>query len=140
MSDDDAPESRLTVLVYSDDHTTRAAVRRALGRRPAADLAEIEYIEVATEPAIIARADKGGIDLLVLDGEAVPAGGMGVCRQLKDEIFNCPPVLLLIARQQDAWLAHWSKADGVVSAPLDPFELANVAAGLLRRRVGLATG
>ena len=35
---------------------------------------------------------------LVLDGEAQPAGGMGMCRQLKDEIHRCPPVLVLIGR------------------------------------------
>lgn len=139
MSASDAPETT-TVVVYSDDHNTRAAVRRALGRRPAADLPLIEYVEVATEPALIARADKGGIDLFVLDGEAVPAGGMGVSRQLKDEIYNCPPVLLLVARTQDAWLGHWSRADAVVAEPFDPFVLAEAAAGLLRRRVGLPTG
>ena len=42
--------------------------------------------------------DKGGIDLAILDGEAVPAGGMGICRQLKDEIYQCPPVLVLTGR------------------------------------------
>ena len=77
-------------------------------------------------------ADKPGIDLLILDGEAAPAGGMGVCRQLKDEIFNCPPILVLIARPQDAWLAHWSKADTVVVAPVDPFELAHASCYLIR--------
>ncbi|MEI7780071.1 MAG: hypothetical protein WCJ42_11680 [Actinomycetes bacterium] len=135
----DAVETRLKVVVYSDNHQTRAIVKRALGRRVATDLSELDLVEVATEPALIALADKGGIDLLVLDGEAAPAGGLGVCRQLKDEIFNCPPVLVLIARSQDAWLAHWSKADAVVAAPYDPFEMALAAAELLRVRVGLTT-
>jgi DNA-binding response OmpR family regulator len=79
--------------------------------------------------------DSGTIDLAILDAEAAPAGGMGIARQLKDEIFNCPPVMLLIARPQDAWLATWSRADGVVQQPIDPVLIAEVAATLLRRRM-----
>ncbi|MFI5731380.1 hypothetical protein ACIA49_14755 [Kribbella sp. NPDC051587] len=125
-------ERPLKVLVYSDDRTTRESVRLALGKRPAADLPALEYVECATEPAVIKAMDKGGIDLAVLDGEAVPAGGLGIARQLKDEIFNCPPILVLTGRPQDAWLATWSRAEAAVSHPIDPVRLAEVTAGLLR--------
>lgn len=128
----------VTVLVYSDDANTRAKVTVGLGRRPAADLPRITYVECATEPAVIARLDAGGIDLCVLDGEATPAGGMGICRQLKDEIFQCPPVLVLTGRVQDNWLAAWSRADAVVPHPVDPVELADAAAALLRERLRLS--
>ena len=121
----------MKVLVYSDDSHTRAAVITALGRRPHPDLPEIDYVECATEPVVIATMDAGGVDLAILDGEAVPAGGMGICRQLKDEIYRCPPVLLLIGRREDAWLATWSRADAVVTYPLDPHALAAAAAALL---------
>jgi CheY-like chemotaxis protein len=125
----------LTVLVYSDDSTVRAAVRAALGRRPAPGLPQLQYVECATMPAVIHRMDAGGVDLAVLDGEAVPAGGMGICRQLKDEIYRCPPVLVLVGRPDDAWLATWSRADAVVAHPLDAVVLANTAADLLAARV-----
>ncbi|MET7281183.1 hypothetical protein ABZS29_23300 [Kribbella sp. NPDC005582] len=125
-------ERPLKVLVYSDDRTTRESVRLALGKRPAADLPTLEYVECATEPAVIKAMDKGGIDLAILDGEAVPAGGMGIARQLKDEIFNCPPVLVITGRPQDAWLATWSRAEAAVSHPIDPVRLAEVTAELLR--------
>ena len=46
-------------------------------------------------------------------------GGGGVCRQLKNEIFDCPPVLVLTGRAQDVWLAAWSLADAAVTQPLD---------------------
>jgi DNA-binding response OmpR family regulator len=128
-------ETTMKVLVYSDDVNTRAAVRLALGRRPAPELPRVEIFEVATEPAVIAAMDAGGIDVAVLDGEAVPAGGMGICRQLKDEIYNCPPVLVLIGRPQDGWLATWSRADAVVSHPLDPIAVADAVASLMRRRL-----
>ena len=138
--DESPPERGLTVLVYSDDRNTREAVRTALGRRPAADLPRVEYIECATEPAVIRAMDAGGIDLAVLDGEAVPAGGMGICRQLKEEIYQCPPVLVLTGRPQDGWLATWSRAEAAVSHPLDPVALAETAAALLRPRAALPSG
>ncbi|HZG04254.1 MAG TPA: hypothetical protein VE546_11885 [Streptomyces sp.] len=124
-----------TVLVYSDDANTREQVRLAAGRRPAADVPPVEYIECATLPAVLDALEEGGVDVCVLDGEAVPAGGMGVCRQIKDEIFDCPPVLLLIGRPQDAWLATWSRAEAAVAHPVDPVALADSLAGLLRRRL-----
>ncbi|MFE7130671.1 hypothetical protein ACFVIM_07425 [Streptomyces sp. NPDC057638] len=124
-----------TVLVYSDDANTREQVRLATGRRPAADVPPVEFIECATLPAVLARLEAGGVDVCVLDGETVPAGGMGVCRQIKDEIFNCPPVLLLIGRPQDAWLATWSRAEAAVTLPVEPVEFAEALAGLLRGRL-----
>ena len=123
------------VLVFSDDAAVRAQVRLALGRRPALDLPPVEVIEAATEPVVVSRLDSGGVDVVVLDGEATPAGGMGICRQLKDEIYNCPPVLVLIGRPQDGWLATWSRADAVVSHPLDPIAVATAVVDLLRQRL-----
>ena len=79
--------------------------------------------------------DAGEIDLAILDGEAVPAGGMGIAKQLKDEIYQCPPLLVLTGRPQDAWLATWSRADAAVPHPIDPIQLAEAVAGLLRSRV-----
>ncbi|MFF9864310.1 MULTISPECIES: response regulator transcription factor [unclassified Streptomyces] len=130
-------QSSATVLVYSDDASTREQVRLAAGRRPAADVPPVEYVECATLPAVLEHLDAGGIDVCVLDGEAVPAGGMGICRQIKDEVFRCPPVLLLIGRPQDAWLATWSRADAAVTLPVDPVELADALAGLLRSRLAV---
>ncbi|SEB75728.1 hypothetical protein [Streptomyces melanosporofaciens] len=126
-----------TVLVYSDDASTREQVRLAAGRRPAADVPPVEFLECATLPAVLTALEEGGIDVCVLDGETAPAGGMGVCRQIKDEIFQCPPVLLLIGRPQDAWLATWSRAEAAVTHPVDPVALADALAGLLRRRLSV---
>ncbi|MFE7842505.1 hypothetical protein ACFU53_42535 [Streptomyces sp. NPDC057474] len=127
-----------TVLVYSDDSNTREQVRLASGRRPAADVPPVEFLECATPAAVIKELDKGGIDVCVLDGEAVPMGGMGVCRQIKDEIFECPPVLVLIGRPQDAWLATWSRADAAVTLPVEPVEFASALASLLRKKQALS--
>ena len=112
---------------------TIAAARPGDEARP-----PLEFVECATQPAALGHLDTGTIDLAILDGEAVPAGGLGIARQLKDEIFRCPPVLVLIGRPQDAWLATWSRADGVVSYPLDPIDVASAVADLMRRRLAAA--
>ena len=129
-----SPQPRLKVLVYSDDATVRQQVILALGRRPHPDLPECTYIEVATEAVVLQNMDAGHVDLAILDGEAVPAGGMGIAKQLKDEIYRCPPLLVLTGRPQDAWLATWSRADAAVPHPLDPIRLAEAVVGLLRPR------
>jgi len=135
VSQTQSDRKTLKVLVYSDDVNTRKQVILALGRRPHPDLPEVEYVEVATEPVVIQNMDAGGIDLAILDGEAVPAGGMGIAKQLKDEIYDCPPILVLTGRPQDAWLATWSRAEAAVPHPLDPIALAEAAVQLLLPRV-----
>jgi DNA-binding response OmpR family regulator len=132
----DAPGA-LTVLLYSSNRRTREDVRLALGRKVARDLPPVRVEEVATQPAVLTAMDRGGIDLAILDGEAVP-GGMGLCRQLKDEIRRCPPLLVLTGRPDDAWLATWSRADGVVGHPVDPVRLPAVVAQLLREAASAA--
>jgi DNA-binding response OmpR family regulator len=127
--------------VYSDDITVRTHIAAALGSRVAPDLAPHAITEFATGPALRlyvdgrARTGELDIDLFILDGEAAPEGGMGIARQLKDEVFNCPPVLVITARKEDAWLATWSRAEANVLHPIDPFTLAETVADLLRASI-----
>lgn len=130
----DAVPSSPSVVVYSDDPATRDAVRTAVGRRPADDLGRIEWIDCTTGTEVLAAVDAGGVDAVVLDGEAWPTGGLGLAKQMKDELPDCPQVLVLIARAADQWLATWSQADGVVSHPIDAPELTSALVELLRRR------
>jgi DNA-binding NarL/FixJ family response regulator len=123
-----------TVLVYSHDPLVREQVRIALGRTPSQDVGRVEYVECADGKAVMASIDAGGIDVCVLDGEAWPTGGMGLARQIKDEISDPPASVLLVARRDDSWLARWSRAEAVVSMPIDPFELTAAVLGLLRAR------
>ena len=123
----------ISVLLYSDDITTRDAVRVNVGRRPARDVEVGSWLECATAPAVIEAVESSRFDILVLDGEAAPVGGLGLCRQLKSEVFDCPPILVLTGRPQDGWLATWSLADLAVPHPLDPIALANAVAELGRR-------
>ncbi|MEY3704835.1 MAG: hypothetical protein RLY29_207 [Actinomycetota bacterium] len=132
--------SQLRIAIYSDDASVRESVRKALGKRLTSELPENQIQEFATADSLKlyalgkSSAGKVKVDLFILDGEAVPEGGLGVARQLKDEIFNCPPIMVLVAREQDAWLAGWSRAEGVVTHPVDPFTLAKTALSVLRAK------
>jgi len=126
----DADRRLVTLLVYSSSATVRERVRSALGERPTAGL-QVEYAEVSTGEEVVGRCDEGGIDLAILDGEATPTGGLGLCRQLKDELDEAPPVLVIVGRRDDAWLATWSRADGVVQHPIDAMRITDAALALL---------
>src|SRR6266545_2171064 len=130
-----ASADRVTVVVYSNLGAVRAQVRTAVGRRPAPDVPRIDWIECDTSAQVVAQIDLGEIDLVIVDGEAQPTGGMGLARQFKYEIDDCPPIVVLVARKDDGWLASWSLADGVISRPLDPVTAAEVVADQLRKRV-----
>jgi len=126
----------LHILNYSSNARTREQVRRALGERVHPDLPELTYTDVATGPMVISLMDRGGFDLVILDGESSPFGGIGIAKQLKDEIADCPPVLLLTGRADDAWLASWSRAEAAVPHPIDPIRLGHTVVGLLRSSSG----
>jgi DNA-binding response OmpR family regulator len=129
---------RVSVLLYSDDITVRDAVRAAVGRRPAKDVEVVRWHECATADAVISSVESERFDILVLDGEAAKVGGLGLARQLKNEIFECPPIIVLTGRPQDSWLAAWSQADLAVPHPLDPIALTSAIATLARSVVPTA--
>jgi DNA-binding response OmpR family regulator len=120
------------ILVFSHRPEVRETIITAVGRRPAPDLSRVEYVEVGTIADVLYEVDNGTVDLLILDGEAQPTGGMGLSRQLKDEITNCPPVVVVVRRKDDRWLATWSQADAVLVHPLDPLAAAETVAEVLR--------
>ena len=121
------------ILVYSNDPRVREQVKLALGKRIHPELPEVDYVDVATAPMVIRHIEADDIDLAILDGEATPTGGMGLAKQLKDEIAECPPLVVLTGRRDDAWLAKWSRAEAAVPLPVDPIQLLEAVVGLLRR-------
>ena len=127
------------MLVYSSRAATRDRVLVALGHRPAPGL-ELEFVEAATGDEVVRRCDEGGIDLAILDGEAAPTGGIGLGRQLKAELDEPPPVLLLLGRRDDAWLATWSRAEAVTAHPIDAVRIIEEVVALLQPSRAVATG
>lgn len=137
--------SKLSIVIYSDDSTVRQSLRTALGARLSPEFPENEIHEFATADALRLfavesnRENRKKISLFILDGEATPEGGLGLAKQLKDELFNCPPTIVVVARSQDAWLAGWSRADGVITHPIDPFIIGKTVISVLSKAGSLAT-
>lgn len=129
MSDAD----KYSVLLYSDDLQVRDRFRQAIGTRPAADLA-IEFVDASTWEECRRLLDDYEIDLMILDGEAAPAGGLGIARQTKDEYADPPPTCVVIARAADRWLAAFAQVDATLTYPLDPVTTGQTIAGMLRAR------
>ncbi|GEL17159.1 response regulator [Pseudonocardia asaccharolytica] len=122
-----------TILVFSHRPEVREGIITSIGRRPAPDLGRVRFTEASGIAEVLAAFDGGQVDLAILDGEAQPTGGMGLSRQLKNEIADCPPVIITVRRRDDRWLATWSQADAVLVHPLDPLTAAETVAEVLRR-------
>jgi hypothetical protein len=122
-----------TVLLYSDDPAVRDRFRLAIGPRPAADLS-LEFVDASTWEECRRLLDEYEIDLMILDGEAAPAGGLGIARQTKDEYADPPPTCVVIARAADRWLAAFAQVDATLLYPLDPVTTGQTIARLLRAR------
>ena len=134
MSDDSKPQpDKYTVLLYSDDLAVRDRIRLAIGVRPAADLS-VEFVDASTWEECRILLDTYEIDLMVLDGEAAPAGGLGIARQTKDEYATPPPTCVVIARAADRWLAAFAQVDATLVHPLDPVTTGQTIAAMLRAR------
>lgn len=125
-----------TVLLYSDDPQVRGRMRMAIGAHPRAGQT-VEFVDASTYDECVRLVDDYEIDLMVLDGEAAPAGGLGIARQIKDEFKNPPPTCVVIARAADRWLAAYSKVDATLLHPLDPVTTAGTVADLLDKKIPL---
>lgn len=128
-----APARTYVVLLYSDRPAVRDRIRQAIGVHPSTGVT-VKFIEAGTYDECIAIIDSTEVSLLVLDGEAQPTGGLGIARQLRDEVDDCPPITVVIARTADRWLAAYARVDAVLVHPLDPMTTGRTVADLLRAR------
>lgn len=132
--------SHPVVLVYSHRPEIRERIMSAIGRRPAPDIGRIDFLECGTVSEVLMAIDGRAADVVVLDGEAQPTGGIGLSRQIHMEATHIPPVVLTIRREVDRWLATWSNAEEVLVHPLDPITSAEAIATVLRRVAATAGG
>ena len=117
------------VLVVSDSSNVREAVVAAL---PDTGIT-VRELNHGAEVVAAVKAKKP--DLIVLDQQIGRMGGMATCLDLHleagaDRLPNVP-VLMLLDRRADVFLARRSDAEGWVVKPLDPMRLTRAIAALL---------
>lgn len=99
---------------------------------------DVSYTEVWTPQRALALLDEGhDCDIVVADNDTQPSGGFFLSREIKARARmgqDVPPVLLLVAREQDDYLARWAEADAWVLKPVDSFDLAEAVWALVERR------
>ena len=118
-----------TVLVASDAPSVRAEVA-AIAQRP-----DITVVEARSGPEVMAMVAGEMPDLIVVDLQMGNMGGMAVCLELRLEAsydnLGPVPVLMLLDRRPDVFLARRSGAEGWVVKPLDPIRLRRAMTALL---------
>ncbi len=117
------------VLIATDADAVFAEVEAALADERTTVLRVREGQAVA--PAVAASTP----DLVILDLQIGNMGGIATCIHLRHEAgegrLPDVPVLVLLDRQADVFLARRSGADGWIVKPLDAFSLRRTATAIL---------
>jgi DNA-binding response OmpR family regulator len=123
----------VNILLVSGDPRVTMQVTTALLGTP-----DVEVVEVHLPEQALELLDAGSdFDVLVADNDTWPTGGFALSREVKARLAmgkNMPPVLLLLARDQDRWLSDRSGADAYIRKPVDPFDLAETLRTLVEKR------
>jgi DNA-binding response OmpR family regulator len=119
-----------TVLLASDLSSLRHELRTTL------EGPDLFIEEVANGKDVIARVERGGVDLVILDLQIGSMGGMAICMELRNEesygAAEPVAVLMLLDRRPDVFLARRSGAEGFLVKPLDPQRVRAAVRALLR--------
>lgn len=117
------------VLLATDADWVHEAVDAAI----AGDDIEVLRVREGAEVAPVLKAT--AFDLVVLDLQIGNMGGMATCMNLRLDqsvgFIGEIPVLMLLDRDADIFLAERCDADGWVVKPLDAFRLRRATAALL---------
>ncbi len=121
-----------TILVASDAPTLRKDVEAVISGP------DIEVRAVTSGPEVVAFVAEESPDLLIVDMQMGNMGGMAVCLELRlQESYDALghiPVLMLLDRRPDVFLARRSDAEGWLVKPLDPLRLRRAVSGAAGRR------
>jgi DNA-binding response OmpR family regulator len=117
------------VLIATDAEAVFAEVEAALVDE------STSIVRVRSGPAVAAAVAESTPDLVVLDMQIGNMGGIASCLHLRHEAgagrLPHVPVLMLLDRQVDVFLARRSGADGWVVKPLESYSLRKVATAIL---------
>jgi DNA-binding response OmpR family regulator len=119
------------LLVSSGPRVTAQVTTALLGT-------DFTYTEVRTpQRALKVLEEDPSYDLILADCDTHPTGGFFLSREVRlraADGHDMPPIVLLVARPQDEYLARWAEADAWVIKPVDPFDLAEAVEALVDRR------
>ncbi len=119
-----------TVLLASDLSSLRHELRTML------EGPDLFIEEVANGKDVLARVERGSVDLVILDLQIGSMGGMAICMELRNEesygAAEPVAVLMLLDRRPDVFLARRSGAEGFLVKPLDPQRVRAAVRALLR--------
>ena len=118
-----------TILVASDAPTLRREVEAVISGP------DVEVRAVRSGPEVVAFVAEESPDLAIVDMQMGNMGGMAVCLELRlqesyDAIDHIP-VLMLLDRRPDVFLARRSGAEGWLVKPIDPLRLRRAVQALL---------
>jgi DNA-binding response OmpR family regulator len=120
------------LLVSSDARVTKQVTTALLG------MPDLELVEVRLPEQALTLLDQDTyFDVLIADNDTWPTGGFALSREVKARSAmdkDMPPVVLLLARDQDRWLSDRSGADTYILKPVDPFDLAETVRALVEER------
>jgi len=118
-----------TIVVASDAPSVRAEVTAVVGEP------DTDVVEVTRGHEVAGAVAAHSPDLVVVDLQMGNMGGMAVCLELRleESYGKLPhvPVLMLLDRRPDVFLAKRSDAEGWLVKPLDPIRLRRATAALL---------
>jgi len=118
-----------TILVASDAPTVRAEIAAVAGTPDNA------IVEARSGPDVMAQVAVSMPDLVIVDMQMGNMGGMATTLELRLEAsygkLAHVPVLMLLDRRPDVFLARRSGAEGWLVKPLDPIRLRRSVAALL---------
>ena len=119
------------IVVASDAPSVRSEILAVV------DAPGNEVVEVGSGPELLKEVENAeeDADLVVVDMQMGNMGGMAVCLELRlEESYGAlphVPVLMLLDRRADVFLAKRSGAEGWLVKPLDPIRIRRATTALL---------
>lgn len=117
------------ILIAADGHWMVDKVVAAL---PGSDF---EVVEISRGLAVLPWLQENEADLIVLDMQIGSMGGIAVCQELRLEEnagrLDRIPVMVLLDRRADVFLAKRIDAEGWLVKPLDPIRIRRAITTLL---------
>ena len=124
----------MRVLLVSPDVAMRDLMRVAVGSIERRLGEPLSFLDAPDGEQGAAMGLRERPDAVVADEIASRAGAFSLARDLRgapDPYVG--PIVILLERRQDGWLARWSGADAWFVKPVDPFELADSLVELVSR-------